>query len=544
MASIYRNISFAAAGSFRDILTSGVSVSPRGDETKEVLNRVTAIERPLERFLFLPGRMNDFVAQIAESIWVLAGKDDIVWLKEYLKRAPEYSDDGQIWRAAYGPRLRRWHDKVDQIDEVRKLLIADPSSRRAVMGLYDPELDFVDSLDIPCNNLLAWLVRDGRLHLTVFLRSNDAMWGFSGANAFEWSVLHELMAGWLGVPVGPATFIAGSFHLYGDYWDRANRVSARFRGITPYDFGVPSLTLAVSWDHLGDELDRWFEIEASIRNDPFSEIPGLQSIQEGFLKTSLDLIRLYWIDKSSDARSTDRLFAEGLAKLPECDAVAAAYEFFGRTRHGLLRDIPHPAIAAFFEEFAREPTSGDDFLSSIKIMHAKKDRAYGGAWKKRGELISVLPNIARKVDRLSVFSSSKSELSGETVLDTAVDLLVYSVKYQLFLEDILPGGILPVSARASFADHEANFDIVLDGWIAAATCEPRDRDLLIGEIEAAFERLWPIAQSQGPITERKALSAALARLSYELVATLRKTDPESVASFIETAFRQERHGNP
>lgn len=135
MASIYRNISFAAAGSFRDILNSGVSVSPRGGETKEILNRVTVLERPLERFLFLPDRMNDFVAQIAESIWVLAGKDDIVWLKEYLPRAPKYSDDGKTWRAAYGPRLRRWHGMVDQIDEVRKLLIEDPSSRRAVMGL-------------------------------------------------------------------------------------------------------------------------------------------------------------------------------------------------------------------------------------------------------------------------------------------------------------------------------------------------------------------------------------------------------------------------
>lgn len=533
MAKIYRNISFATAGSFRDILTAGVAVSPRGSETKELLNCVTVIERPLERFLFLPDRMNDFVAQIAESIWVMAGKDDIIWLSGYLKRAPTYSDDGKTWRAAYGPRLRRWHDEIDQVDEVRKLLIADPSSRRAVMGLYDPELDFVDSLDIPCNNLLAWLVRDGQLHLTVFLRSNDAMWGFSGANAFEWSILHELMAGWLSVPVGSATFIAGSFHLYGDYWDRAKRISARFGQITPYELGVPSLQLNVSWDRLADELDRWFEIEASIRSDPFSEILGLQSMQEGFLKTSLELIRLYWIDKSADTRSTDSLIAEGLAKLPECDAVAAAYEFFGRSRRGLLSNIPHPTISAFFEEFYREPVASDDFLSSIKIMHSQKDRAYGGAWKKRGELISVLPNIARKVDRLSVFLSSNIELSGETILDTAVDLLVYSIKYQLFLEDILPEWILTTSARAPFADDEENFGIVLDSWFAKPAGEPRPLDQLIKKIEEIFESLWPVAQNKGPIGHRKALAAALTTLSYELVATLRKTDPESIKFFTE-----------
>jgi hypothetical protein len=35
--------------------------------------------------------------------------------------------------------------------------------------------------------------------------------------------------------------------------------------------------------------------------------------------------------------------------------------------------------------------------AAIMRLHARKDASYAGAWKRRGERVSVLPNIARKV---------------------------------------------------------------------------------------------------------------------------------------------------
>ena len=204
----YRNISFATVGSVIDILDHGSNVVVHGKATRELMGRLTTLERPLERYLFLPKRHNDVFAQFAETMWVLAGRDDVVWLSRYLPRAPDYSDDGRTWHAAYGPRLRRWAGDVDQLDKVRRLLTEDRESRRGVMVLFDPARDFVDSKDIPCNNWLSWIARDSRLHLSVAVRSNDAMWGFSGTNAFEWSILQELMAYWLKLEVGGAISIA------------------------------------------------------------------------------------------------------------------------------------------------------------------------------------------------------------------------------------------------------------------------------------------------------------------------------------------------
>jgi thymidylate synthase len=56
----------------------------------------------------LPGRNNNVFAQLAETAWVLAGRNDLAFLGHYLPRVADFSDDGRTWRGAYGPRIRRW----------------------------------------------------------------------------------------------------------------------------------------------------------------------------------------------------------------------------------------------------------------------------------------------------------------------------------------------------------------------------------------------------------------------------------------------------
>lgn len=86
-------------------------------------------------------------------------------------------------------------------------------------------------------------------------------------------------------------------------------------------------------------------------------------------------------------------------------------------------------------------------LESVQRLHRAKDAAYGNAWKKRGEVIGVLANPARKVDRLDSVIAGAPPTQDESLFDTAVDLLVYSLKYQAFLADLDPS-----VAQALFAD--------------------------------------------------------------------------------------------
>lgn len=536
MAGIFRNISFATAESFRAVLEEGQAVAVRDQETRELRNRVTTLRAPRERCLFLPGRRNSVFAQVAETMWVIGGRDDVPWLARYLDKAPEFSDDGgATWRGAYGPRLRAWPGGVDQLAEWRRLLLEDRQTRRAVGVIFDPSRDFVESRDIPCNNWISWLIRDDKLHMNVAIRSNDAMWGFSGVNAFEWSVLQEMMATWVGAEVGEATFFATSYHLYDRHFERARTVSDRFYGISPYDFGVAPPGFVTAWDAFPAALDHWFVAEEALRLDPDAPLLNGPALEDPFLHSTLRLLRLKW---GAAAWSADRL-REELRSLPEDDFAAAAYEQLSRTRGDLLDVVSQPGIHAF--NVACRGASNSDttrLKSALKALHARKNASYAGSWKRRGERVSVLPNIARKIDRLEAFARTGSRLEGETVLDTAVDLYVYAEKYRLLLAEDADavGGDLPVGAPTPYSDHDANFDYRVDG---AELVAPEETDLngQIALLLQRFETMWRTAEAGAPVQERQRLAQGLAREAGFLVALVAADDPRAVADFVNQELK-------
>lgn len=67
------------------------------------------------------------------------------------------------------------------------------------------------------------------------------------------------------------------------------------------------------------------------------------------------------------------------------------------------------------------------------MLHEFKDADYKDAWRKRGELIGIFSNIARKYDRLVVARGENKSEKGEAQADTAADLCVYSIKYVTWL---------------------------------------------------------------------------------------------------------------
>lgn len=77
----------------------------------------------------------------------------------------------------------------------------------------------------------------------------------------------------------------------------------------------------------------------------------------------------------------------------------------------------------------------EELASAIVQLHREKDLAYRDAWKRRGELIGVVANIARKVDRLENLLAGGPATRDESLFDTAADLYVYSLKYLTYLAD-------------------------------------------------------------------------------------------------------------
>lgn len=527
-----RNVSFATVAGLADLMAHGTEVTVRGHRTREILHRVTVLERPLERFVFVPGRGNDPFAQVAEAMWVLAGRDDVGWLGRYLPRAGDYSDDGHTWRAGYGPRLRRWNGSVDQLDLVRRSLLADPASRRAVTSLFDPGGDFLDSKDIPCTNWLSWTMREGRLHLAVALRSNDAVWGFSGANAFEWSVVHEALAYWTSAQAGPQTWLASSFHIYERHWARATAIVKGFRGLTPYDHGIGQARFATTFAELERVLGAWFTAEDALSGDPDRPVPALPEPADPLLSAFLGALRMKW---GAHAWPAARLRNE-LVAMPMSDVTAAAWLHLAQARPELLETIPDRGLASYMHATLIPATRPDGALGlAVKRLHARKDRAYGAAWKRRGEVVSVLPNIARKVDRLEAYARTRFAEGDEALLDTAVDLYVYVLKYRLLLEERAPTGLLAPGSPSPASDHDANFDALVElDNLAHAGPDPA---AAIPAVSATFEALWRVAGTDGSLDETRRLVDVLRAAARILVATAALADPSGTDAMMDAEQR-------
>lgn len=186
----------------------------------------TVLHKPCERVLFAPWRDANPFFHLVEALWMLAGRDDLRSLTPYVKQMSEYTDDGVTVPGAYGKRWRSWFapednaGQLDQLDWAVKRLRANPADRRVVIQMWDARVDPYradwNSKDVPCNlTILPW-VRAGALHITIFNRSNDIIWGLYGANAVHFSFLLEYLAARLGLAVGTMTTVSNNFHAYED----------------------------------------------------------------------------------------------------------------------------------------------------------------------------------------------------------------------------------------------------------------------------------------------------------------------------------------
>ena len=94
---------------------------------------------PKERYLNLEGRSSNIIQMMAETLWVMSSSGAInPFLSYFLPRAENYSDDGETWRGAYGPRIYAHK----QLEDVSNAFKEDGlGSRRAVISIYNPEID-------------------------------------------------------------------------------------------------------------------------------------------------------------------------------------------------------------------------------------------------------------------------------------------------------------------------------------------------------------------------------------------------------------------
>jgi len=258
------------------------SQSRAGDVIVAPYPVVSVYDRPVERVLFNAERDANPFFHLMEGLWMLAGRDDAAFLDHYVRDFSErFSEECGHVHGAYG---RRWRSSLgfDQLDVVIKKLRENPLDRQCVIQMWDATLtsgDFAfghddlegDWRDRPCNTHAYLRVRQlsasegfeylgnvpvshaaSALDLTVCCRSNDVVWGAYGANAVHFSMLHEYLAGRIGVAVGRMYQVSNNFHGYVEMLDKVGEPPSFD---DPYENGeVHSIAMGCDWESWDEDL--------------------------------------------------------------------------------------------------------------------------------------------------------------------------------------------------------------------------------------------------------------------------------------------------
>jgi thymidylate synthase len=250
---------------FSKIFNSGSQISPTRGKGRELFGVLLELSNPRARLSRTESKGTIFSC-LGELLWYLAKSDDVEFISYYLRRYKCDSEDGRTIYGAYGPRLFGLR-QINQVRNVLNLLRERPSSRRAVIQLFDAVDIESPHKEVPCTCSLQYAVRNGKLNAMTHMRSNDAYKGLPH-DIFTFTMLQEVFARTLGVELGSYKHSVGSLHLYDEDRKRAKRYLGE--GWQESD-SMPAMPQGDPWLSIASLLD----VEASIRGNFQSKIEDL-----------------------------------------------------------------------------------------------------------------------------------------------------------------------------------------------------------------------------------------------------------------------------
>jgi thymidylate synthase len=183
--------------------------------TKAIFNEVFTLVNPSDKVITTPQRKFNSDYAEYEWNWYLKGDRD----------ASEIAERAKIWKQMMVPGTTEVNSNYgyfwklnDQLQRAITELRFNPQSRRAIVVHYDiNELDRY-KYDTPCNDVLNFYIKDDKLHLSVFARSIDLVYGFCN-DQYTFAKLMEMVAYQLEIPVGEMHWLITNLHIYPRHYD-------------------------------------------------------------------------------------------------------------------------------------------------------------------------------------------------------------------------------------------------------------------------------------------------------------------------------------
>jgi hypothetical protein len=202
----------------KHVLEHGKEAAPRGQKTREIEDAVIRID---DVFNVLPmgvGRGTVPGIGAVEACQLMSGTSFPDLVMAVGPQFKNYVEDNGMFHGAYGPRTNGQYDMI--IERLKN----DPDSRQAVVTIWNPQYDLQHSKkDYPCTVLHQFRIRDNKLNMSVYMRSND-VWLGAAYDFFQFTRVQIAMAWVLGVAPGKYTHHVGSLHIYEQHYEAAEKL--------------------------------------------------------------------------------------------------------------------------------------------------------------------------------------------------------------------------------------------------------------------------------------------------------------------------------
>ncbi|MBU1705596.1 thymidylate synthase [Patescibacteria group bacterium] len=164
----------------------------------------------------------------AEVVWMLTGSKNLDFMQQFTKIWDDFAEEDGTMETAYGYRWRH-HFGRDQLLDAVQHLKDEPSSRQAVIVMWDPASDGLTApkkKNVPCP--FTWVINiiNNKLNLHLIIRSNDMMLG-NPHDVAGFALLQSMLAQELGTAVGKLTVSISHAHIYENHYPQVEELLTR-----------------------------------------------------------------------------------------------------------------------------------------------------------------------------------------------------------------------------------------------------------------------------------------------------------------------------
>lgn len=251
------------------LVANAPEITSRGSKSRNIHNVAVVLNASQPVITNFEHRKMSLAYAKREWLWYLGAdpKDDSIcehataWKKLQQEDGTFYSNYGQY---LFGEQHL---GRPNQFEYVIRTLKDDPQSRRASMVLLKAEHLFPANTDTVCTYAINFFIDQGYLNMTVMMRSNDVIWGFTNDAFCFWNlylfVYQILKTSMADLKAGSYTHVANSMHVYDRHYLMIHAIltNPNHRRIeVPMPTGREALQLVMSQGKEGDgDYSKWLK---------------------------------------------------------------------------------------------------------------------------------------------------------------------------------------------------------------------------------------------------------------------------------------------